>query len=214
MKSHFEKLGVPPEKVHIIPYSVDHHFFSPLKDVNPQPGLIMSLGEIRSRDYTTLFRAIADLPVNLAVAASGSWYAREKNRHLQTALPQNVKLTGRLTRLELKQYYAQSQFVVLPVYDSVFSAGATVSLEAACMARPVIAIRSRGLADFIIDGETGILVEPGDVAGMRAAIQHLLAHPEEAQRLGHNARQRIEKELNLDIYVERIASLLQDCLTK
>lgn len=214
MKCHFQELGASPEKIHVIPYSIDHRFFAPLKDVSPQLGLIMSLGEIRSRDYATLFRAIADLPVNLAVAASGSWYAREKNTHLQSSIPQNVKLTGRLTQLELKKYYAQSQFVVLPVYDSVFSAGATATLEAACMARPVIATRSRGLADFIIDGETGILVEPGDVAGMRAAIQHLLAHPEEAQRLGHNARQRIEEELNLDIYVERIASLLQDCLTK
>jgi glycosyltransferase involved in cell wall biosynthesis len=60
-----------------------------------------------------------------------------------------------------------------------------------------------------MDGETGILVNPSDVERMREAIQDLLTHPQEARRLGQNARQRIEEELNLDVYVERIAQLLK-----
>jgi len=210
MKRHFITLGVPPEKIHVIPYSVDHRFFSPLEDVEQEPGLIMSLGEIRSRDYPTLFQAVADLPANLAVAASGSWYAREKSTQLQIEVPENVHITGRLPRAELKNYYARSQFIILPVYDTVFSAGATGSLEAACMGRAVIATRSQGIVDFVVDGETGILVEPGNVAEMRAAIEYLLTHPEEACRMGKNARQRVEEELNLDLYVERIAKLLRN----
>ena len=61
----------------------------------------------------------------------------------------------------------------------------------------------------VVDGETGILVDPGDVAGMREAVRELLAHPEEARRLGQNARQRIDEELNLDVYVGRIAEVLR-----
>jgi len=209
MKRHFVKLGAPAERIHVIPYSIDHHFFSPLTDIEQQAGFVMSLGEIRSRDYATLFQAVDGLPIKLMVAASGAWYAREKKTKLQTTVPENVTVSGRLPRAELKRLYAQSQFVVLPVYDVPFSAGATAVLEAGGMGRAVIATRSQGIADFVIDGETGILVNLGDVAEMREAIQHLLAHPEEAHRLGQNARQRIDEGLNLDVYVERIAGLLR-----
>ena len=80
------------------------------------------------------------------------------------------------------------------------------------MGRAVIATRSRGILDYVIDDETGILVDPGDVTAMREAIQYLLAHPEKARRLGQNARQRVEEELNLDVYVERVADLLHSRL--
>lgn len=77
------------------------------------------------------------------------------------------------------------------------------------MARAVIATRSQGITDYIIDGETGILVEPNSPEALQEAICYLLGHPEEALRLGQNARQRVEEEYNLDIYVERIAQQLQ-----
>jgi glycosyltransferase involved in cell wall biosynthesis len=209
MKCHLNSLGAPLEDLVVLPYSVDHHFFRPLRDVNQEPGLIMSVGEIRSRDYATLMTAIEGLSVHLVVAASGSWYAREKNTHLNTRIPDNTTITGHKSSIELRQLYAQSQFVVLPVYDTVFSAGSTVVMEAACMGRAVIATRSQGITDYVIDGVTGILVEPNDPMALREAICYLLDHPEEAHRLGRNARQRVEEEYNLDIYVECMAQQLQ-----
>lgn len=209
MKKHLTQLGAQKEKIHVIPYSIDHKFFSPMPKVEQEKNFILSIGETRSRDYATLFRAVEGLDIHLLVAASGTWYAREKNTKIKTEIPPNVEITRKIPLVQLRNIYAQSQFVVLPIYDSVFSAGATTVLEAGCMGRAVIATRSRGITDHILDGETGILVEPGNADALGAAIEHLLAHPEEAARLGENARQRIEEELNLDIYVERIARLLQ-----
>jgi glycosyltransferase involved in cell wall biosynthesis len=91
----------------------------------------------------------------------------------------------------------------------VYSAGATATLEANCMARPVIAYRSPGITDYIINGETGMLVEPGDTEALKDAIKHLLANPAEAKRLGENARQRIIEEFRLETYVENIARILR-----
>jgi glycosyltransferase involved in cell wall biosynthesis len=213
MKDHFVKLGVRPERLHIVPYSVDQRFFSPMPEVPQRPGFILSLGEIRSRDYQLLFQAVDGLPLQLLVAASGSWYAREKKRNISTTVvPDNVLVSGGFSPVTLRTLYAQAQFVVLPVYDSVFSAGATAVLESMCMGRAVIATRSRGLRDFVIDGETGILVDPGDIHGMREAIRYLLAHPEKARQMGENGRHRVEQELNLDVYVKRIANLLREQL--
>ena len=104
-----------------------------------------------------LCRAVQNLPVNLLIAPSGHWYAREKNRHLSIPLPGNVTILS-LSRLELKKTYARSQFAVVPVHDSVYAAGATAVLEAMCMGRAVIVTRSAGILDYVVDGETGILV--------------------------------------------------------
>jgi glycosyltransferase involved in cell wall biosynthesis len=119
-------------------------------------------------------------------------------------------MTKHLSQSELRKLYAASQFVVLPIRDLVYSAGATAALEAGSMARAVIAFRSKGITDYVIDGETGILVEPGNVEALREAIRYLLANPREARRLGDNARQRILQELNLETYVGQIAELLSE----
>lgn len=212
MKQHLVSLGAPAAHTHVLPYSIDHQFFAPLPQVSQEKNLIVTLGETRSRDYDALFRAVADLPVKVQVAAAGMWYAREKDRRLRAPLPPNVTPIGHLSPTCLREWYARAQFVVLPLRDLVYSAGATSYLEASSMGRAVIAFRSRGITDFVIDGETGILLDPGDVAGMREAIAYLLANPQEVRRLGENARQRIEESLNLDMYVYRLIAFLQSYL--
>jgi glycosyltransferase involved in cell wall biosynthesis len=169
---------------------------------------IFSVGEIRSRDYGMLFRAVGDLSVNLHVAAGGSWYARGQQQHQFSPIPENVNLTSHLSERELREFYTRAQFVVLPIYNLIYSAGATGAMEAANMERAVIATRSQGIVDFVIDGETGILVSPGDDYEMKSAIDYLIRNPKEARRMGKNGRQWVEEKHNLENYVDSIASLL------
>lgn len=214
LKNHFINLGVPEEKINVILFGIDHQFFSPLPDIEPKQNFALSIGEIRSRDYPTLLKASDGLPMELLIAASGSWYAREKKKGIQADVPTNTTISGGFSRAELKQLYAKSSFIVLPIYESVYSAGATAVLEAMCMARAVIVTRSPGILDYVIDGETGILVDPGDIKGMRQAMNFLLTNPQEAKRLGKNARQRIDDELNLDNYVQQITQLLENSMAE
>jgi len=208
MKHNLIGLGVPDNKISIIHYSIDQIFFSPPSGTTPQRNMIMSIGEPKSRNYPSLFQAVDGLDVNLKVAASGHWYSREKNAPLGNSIPENVSIVRHLPQVDLRNLYASSQFVVLPILDLVYSAGATVALEAASMGKAVIAFRSRGIADYILDGETGILVEPGNISELRQAIQYLLSNPTEMKRLGQNARQRIDEELNLETYVGNLANVL------
>jgi len=59
-----------------------------------------------------------------------------------------------------------------------------------------------------VDGETGVYVAAGDAAAMRRAIEHLLADPAEAARLGANARRWVEEHASLDGYVRRLRTLV------
>lgn len=208
MREHLIGLGAPEKRVKLVHYSIDQNFFAPQSEMERR-NVITSVGEPRSRDYASLFKAVKDLPVRLEVAGFGHWYAREKNSPVSASIPENVIMLDPLSQWALRNQYASSQFIVIPVNDLVYSAGATASLEAGSMARAVVAFRSRGIEDYIIDGETGILVEPGNMWEMREAIEYLLATPQEAKRMGENARQRIEEELNLETYVKNIVEVLK-----
>ena len=89
--------------------------------------------------------------------------------------------------------------------------GLTVA-EAMWKGRPVVASRVGGIADQIVEGETGLLVDPDDNDGFAAAVTRLLADRDEAGRLGRAARERVRDSFlgprHLRQYVDLLAALL------
>jgi glycosyltransferase involved in cell wall biosynthesis len=76
--------------------------------------------------------------------------------------------------------------------------------------RAVVASAVGGLLDLVADGETGVLVPPGDVAALRGALERLLADRDERRRLGLAARARVEAELTWDRVVDLTLSAYED----
>jgi glycosyltransferase involved in cell wall biosynthesis len=76
--------------------------------------------------------------------------------------------------------------------------------------RPVVAAAVGGLLDLVVDEETGLLVQPGDVGALRAALQRLLDDEELRRRLGAAGRERVREhfswqrttDLTLAVYEE------------
>ena len=67
--------------------------------------------------------------------------------------------------------------------------------------------RSGGIPDAVSDGETGVLVEPGDLAGVVAAIDQLLKRPDLARRMGQAGRDLVERHLNWDRVVREMREI-------
>ena len=67
-----------------------------------------------------------------------------------------------------------------------------VALEAAAMARPVIASRVGGFPEIVIEGQTGLLIDAGDIEGFAQAAARLLSRPALATRMGRAARRRVQ----------------------
>jgi GT2 family glycosyltransferase/glycosyltransferase involved in cell wall biosynthesis len=207
MRDHLIDLGVAPTRLRVLQWAVDHRFFAPAGG-NGAGAFALALGEARGRDYPLLFTAIDGLPIELQVLVSGYHAAREKRPAAFARVPDNVALRRHVPSGQLRQLYGMARFVVLPVNDVIYPAGVTAALEAMSMARAVIATRSRGMRDYLVEGETCLLVEPGDVAGMRAAIERLVKDPALARRLGENGRARVEAGLNQQHYVAQLADLV------
>src|SRR5919201_1923846 len=96
---------------------------------------------------------------------------------------------------DLGALYGRAAVVVCPSYREGLP---LCVLEAMAHGRPVVATAVGGIPEFVEDGVTGYLVEPGDVAGLRAAIERLLADPLLRRRMGREARKRVTERCSWD----------------
>jgi glycosyltransferase involved in cell wall biosynthesis len=202
-----ERLRVPSARVIWTPFMVDSKFFllSRIAKQMPIRNQICAVG-LEFRDYPTLMRAVEGLDVQVVVAAGSPWSKRADTTQDQK-IPANVTVK-KFSQFELRQVYADSEFLVMPLFDVNFQAGVTAILEAMAMERAVICSRTPGQTDVIIDGKTGVYVPPGDAEALRAAIQNLLVHADRTREMGRAGRAHVEQELNLDQYVERLKKVV------
>jgi colanic acid/amylovoran biosynthesis glycosyltransferase len=108
---------------------------------------------------------------------------------------------------ELGPYYGRAAVVCVPSRREGYG---MVAREAMAHGRPVVATRVGGLADAVDDGETGYLVEPGDVPALRAALERLLGDADLRRRLGAAARARAAERFSWDGYVESAVRVYTD----
>jgi glycosyltransferase involved in cell wall biosynthesis len=124
---------------------------------------------------------------------------------LAGALDGRAFLHGRVPNSEICAHYARAGIFVFPsLWHEPF--GIPV-IEAMAAGLPVVATRAGALPEVVIDGETGILVERGDGAGLAAAIGTLLANPNLRQRMGAAGRRRVQQLFTWDRSVERLERL-------
>jgi glycosyltransferase involved in cell wall biosynthesis len=200
---------IAPERVVFTPFMVDTRFFAP-EQVTPNRDstpLICSVG-LEARDYPTLLAAVRGLDARVTIAAASPWSKRADSTRDQE-IPENVTVR-RFSQFELRQLYADSRFMVMPLHSVDFQAGVTAILEAMAMGRAVICTRTPGQTDVIVDGETGLYVPPGDAQALRAAIERLLADPQEAERMGQAGRRLVEQSMSLDCYIERLRGFVAE----
>lgn len=107
--------------------------------------------------------------------------------------------TGFVPHAEVGGYYRRAAVVCVPSRREGYGMAA---LEAMAHGRPVVASAVGGLTDLVADGETGLLVPPGDRGALRAALERLLADPEERARMGAEGRRRARERFSPDAAAE------------
>jgi glycosyltransferase involved in cell wall biosynthesis len=106
-----------------------------------------------------------------------------------TEFPPGITVLKNWPHHAVMQAWRRSLFAVVP---SVWpDAHPTVVLEAMATGRPVIGSRIGGIPEMIIDGQTGLLVSPGDPGALRCAIERLLADAALRSRMGRAGKERV-----------------------
>jgi glycosyltransferase involved in cell wall biosynthesis len=121
------------------------------------------------------------------------------------ALGARAILHGKVFNRDIGAHYAQAGVFVFPsLWHEPF--GIPV-IEAMAAGLPVVATRGGALPEIVVEGETGFLVERGDVRGLRAAISELLGNPSLRRRMGAAGRQRVRELFTWDRCVSRLVDL-------
>ena len=128
-----------------------------------------------------------------------------------TDFPDGVQVVTDFPHAAVMEAWDRSLFGVFPSnFPEPFG---TVVCEAMTRGRAVIATQPGGHTDMVVDGETGVIVDRGDVQGLARAMQFLLDRPEERERLGAAAAVRA-KRFTVDVSLPRIERLYEGMLAR
>jgi glycosyltransferase involved in cell wall biosynthesis len=198
-----DETGFPADRVHLMANWVDTDFFTPGV---AKGDYVFSCG-LESRDYSTLLSAASRVEVPFIVAASG-FFGRDAG--LEDNASANVTvLKERVPWTKLRDLYAQSRFVVLPLHAVDYAAGVTGLLEAWAAGKPVIATASPGIAEYLVDGESGLVVPPNNSGAMAQAIETLWNDPERCEAIGRRNRAWVEQNASVTDYARAVTGLLR-----
>lgn len=149
------------------------------------------------RDYETLAQAVEGTEVCVKVSCRPFNLAGFN-------LPGNMESMGWLDYRVHQDFLYESDFYVVPLQSITFAGGDSSLLAAMSFGKAVVATRTPSTETYLEHGQTGLLVEPGDVDGMRQAIQYLWQNPDEAARMGKEARRRYEENHTMDKLAQRV----------
>lgn len=177
-------------RVSVVPNGVDPQPARALR--TPRAGVVLCAARLAYyKAIDVLLMAWADVEARLPGARlvlAGTDHENGRYHALAARLRlRGVRFAGELERAELLALMRSCLLVALPSRHEAFGMAA---LEAMACAKPVIAARGTGTAEFVEHGRTGLLVQPGDVESLREALLALLSDPARRARMGRTARAR------------------------
>jgi glycosyltransferase involved in cell wall biosynthesis len=204
--------------VQVIPYAVgwsDRGALPEIQAARRERGnggfRILFVGRLVERKgVPDLIAAVGRLPAALAphleIVGDGPERPRLQAQIDREGLGGRVTLRGRVSERELRQAYASADVLVLSaIVDSrsdTESLG-VVLLEAMSYRVPVIATRVGGIPDIVVDGQTGLLVPPGDHAALAGALERLASDRPLAARLGAAGYEHARTSFSWETIVQR-----------
>jgi glycosyltransferase involved in cell wall biosynthesis len=208
-----ERLGIAPSKLYLVKHFVDQLFWAPQES---ETDMICGVGA-EMRDYPTLLAALGGTDLRCHIATDHvrvdrfGFGRRVSAEEFEAGAGRHVTI-GKRPAIQLRDLYARSRFVVVPLRPSDTDNGITVILEAMAMGRPVICSRTKGQVDVIEDGVTGIYVPVGDPGALRQAMLDLWRDPARAAEMGRRARAYVEKHHTLDKFCRDVKAAVDASL--
>ncbi|GAB2615611.1 glycosyltransferase [Pseudactinotalea suaedae] len=193
-----DRLGADPAVVHVVHPGVDPDLFHPEPVPGGRPMLLAAarLEPLKAIDLAiqtlagVIERRSPDAPRPRLVVAGGATSDEAYPRSLaalaeRLGVADDVALVGPQDRRALAALMRASALVLVPSHSETYG---LVALEAAASGVPVVAARTGGLAESVVDGVTGVLLPGWNPSTWSEAVAALLADPERAAALGAAGR--------------------------
>jgi glycosyltransferase involved in cell wall biosynthesis len=206
VEQHLIDQDVPAEKIHLLYYGVDlERYAHPLPVVEAKarlnlPSEARTVGIVGSlidrKGHRFLLQALKQIepqtgPVHAVFAGEG--VLEENLREMAASLGMSERVHFLGFRRDVIEVVSALDVFTLPSLKEGLSIAV---MEAMALRRPVIATAIAGMPEVVHDGETGLLIPPGDVEALVQALLRLLNDPQFAKRLANNGRQLLEQHFD------------------
>lgn len=146
----------------------------------------------------------------LTIAGDGPEKAQLEKQVEALGIQSAVNFTGWVTPEKVYELINEASMVVVP--SRWREAFGLVALQAAQMARPVVASNVGGLPEVIADGQTGFIIEKENATELARAVLQLTESPEQSARMGIAGRERAKEMFNWDKHIDEYEQLYQRLL--
>lgn len=207
------------DRVVVIRCGVDRSRFAPRPASHRRPGeplrisCVGTLHEVKGQ--THLIEACrrvraAGTPIHLTLVGGGPDREALATQAAAADMADIVRFTGPLTHPQVQEVLEQSDLLVapsVPTADGRREGLPVVLLEAMAVGVPVVASRLSGIPEAVIDQQTGLLVDPGDVSGLADAIEQVANDPGRAMDLAARATVLVQDHFDLEASAQRLVDL-------
>ena len=185
--------------------------------VNTNNNKLLFVGKLhQEKGILYLLRAIPNIlkkfpNTTLDIIGTGIEKENLKNFTRKLSIELNVTFINRVNHAKLQKYYSNSSLVIVPsIYSESFG---LVGVEAMSVGRPVIASRVGGISEWLDDGKTGFLVDPGNSEQIAEKVIHLLSDRKLLEQMGKNARKKAE-QFSIEKHVIKIEKIYKELIEK
>ena len=210
-----ERLGVPRERITVIPMPVDRLVFGGTGGERRDSRRLLFVGRLVERKGAEFaVRALGELvrqgrDVSLTVAGDGPERTRLERLAAELSVAERVRFVGARAPGEVAGLYRESGALLMPAvtdWKGEQEGFGMVLVEAMQAGLPIIASRSGGIPDVVRDGHTGLLVAERDVPALAAAVARVLDDP----ALGRTLTDAAAQDVRARFAPERIARAFHD----
>lgn len=210
-------LGAPSEKIYINPYGVKVSQFCGADPANAAP-VFISVGRFvdKKAPHLTImaFSQVLESSPKARLIMIGDGPLVEVCHQIVQALAitHSVEFRGACSHEQVaKEFKSARAFVQHSMRTSYGdSEGTPVAiLEASAAGLPVVATRHAGIKDVILDGESGFLVEEGDVHAMARAMDQLVHDPALAAQLGQKGKTHIRNSYSMEMSITNLWNIIK-----
>lgn len=214
MKSELSRSGVPNDKITIIapPIEITN------RDENCRPPIgrrVLFVGRIVLwKGVRRLLEVLTHLPsdVNLDVAGDGPERPAMERYALDLGIADRVVFHGWVDHEQIGALYDTCAAVAFPTVAP--EAFGNVGPEAMVHGRPVVAFDVGGIREWLVDGENGFVVPPGDITGFAEKLRVLLDDPNRAFEMGMAGRERTKRLFSAEEHARKTVEFYEECIER
>jgi glycosyltransferase involved in cell wall biosynthesis len=213
-RAHLESIGVSPARLAVMRCGVS--FSAGEMPPSRQRRLSYRIGTlgrlVEKKGVDDLIRAVGRLGdrvyrIELSIAGDGPLRGMLEGLVAQLGLADRVRFEGSMSHARVKEWMDGLDAFVLACKQDAngdMDGIPVVLMEAMSQFVPVISTRLSGISELVVDGETGLLANPGDPSGLAAQIHRLLDAPELRCELAARAEAHVRGEFGQQVNLERL----------